>query len=263
MDFKTWVSLPSTKELGDIDLERYYYERVASESEFLNWYKSQDLPKYEKPGVAIDLITLSYDTVEGFQMLFIKRAAHPFKDHLAFAGGFVEPNESSDDACLREVEEELSLKLDKRRLTALPPVTTPHRDPRTWVISLPYLVYLTKDEMDSAKAGDDAEDIVIMNLGFDLNEVEKYKSSFAFDHYDILNTSLGILRKQAKVNPEFLCMLNEFTVSEACELVNSVAGETVILPNHFLKKYASILKNVGKRKGLASRPASVYKLDIE
>lgn len=35
--------------------EKTYYEQVASEAEFLDWYKKQDLPTYEQPSVTTDM----------------------------------------------------------------------------------------------------------------------------------------------------------------------------------------------------------------
>lgn len=39
----------------------------------------------------------------------IKRLRDPFKDHLAFPGGFVDYNEDPKEGCLRELKEECNL----------------------------------------------------------------------------------------------------------------------------------------------------------
>ena len=41
--------------------DKRYYEEVASEEEFLLWYKEQDLETYEKPSNTVDLVTFRYD----------------------------------------------------------------------------------------------------------------------------------------------------------------------------------------------------------
>lgn len=39
--------------------EKEYFETVASEADFLKWYKEQDLPTYETPSVTADLKNLT------------------------------------------------------------------------------------------------------------------------------------------------------------------------------------------------------------
>ena len=43
--------------------EKEYFETVASEADFLKWYKEQDLPTYETPSVTADMV--AYCFVEG------------------------------------------------------------------------------------------------------------------------------------------------------------------------------------------------------
>ena len=67
--------------------EKEYYETMADESAFLEWYKTQDLPKYETPSVTADMV--AYCFVEGqIKLLVIKRKAHPYQNKYALVGGF-------------------------------------------------------------------------------------------------------------------------------------------------------------------------------
>ncbi len=43
--------------------EKEYFETVASEADFLKWYKEQDLPTYETPSVTADMV--AYCFVDG------------------------------------------------------------------------------------------------------------------------------------------------------------------------------------------------------
>ena len=46
------------------------------------WYKTQDLPKYETPSVTTDMV--AYCFVEGqIKLLVIKRQAHPYQNKYA------------------------------------------------------------------------------------------------------------------------------------------------------------------------------------
>ena len=40
--------------------EKEYFETVASEADFLKWYKEQDLPTYETPSVTADMVAYCF-----------------------------------------------------------------------------------------------------------------------------------------------------------------------------------------------------------
>ena len=52
------------KEFTSKTAEKEYYEKEASEAEFLTWYRSQDQPKYEKPSVTVDMVLMCYNKEE-------------------------------------------------------------------------------------------------------------------------------------------------------------------------------------------------------
>ena len=84
--------------------EKEYFETIASEADFLKWYKEQDLPTYETPSVTADMV--AYCFVEGqLKLLAIRRKAHPYQHRLALVGGFVNKDEDATHACIREVKE--------------------------------------------------------------------------------------------------------------------------------------------------------------
>jgi 8-oxo-dGTP diphosphatase len=119
-------------------------------------------------------------------IVLIRRKNPPFTGKLAFPGGFVEYNETTEDAVMREVEEELGIKTKIIRLMGV--YSEPYRDPRHHTVSV---VYELKPLSTKFKAGDDAaefEKIPINNLTkLDLAE-------FAFDHgkiiFEIVNKRL-------------------------------------------------------------------------
>lgn len=115
-----------------------------TEAEFLAQY---DATKYDRPSVTVDIIIVS----DG-RLLLIKRGGHPCLGKLAFPGGFVEPDEDVYTAAVRELKEETGL--DAVNLRQLNVASTPNRDPRTRIITVPFLADI-KDE-SVLLAGDDA-----------------------------------------------------------------------------------------------------------
>ena len=87
-------------------------------------------------------------------MLLIQRGRPPFRGQYALPGGFVNPDESVDDAAARELKEETGV--DCGCLEQLRTFSTPGRDPRRWVITCAYLALVEKSEI-TVKAGDDAK----------------------------------------------------------------------------------------------------------
>ncbi len=115
-----------------------------TEKEFLEKY---DVSVYERPSVTVDVIIIKDDKV-----LLIKRGRHPSLGKLAFPGGFLEMTEDVYTAAARELFEETSLKV--RSLRQLRVASKPDRDPRTRIITVPFLADISNP--DELKAGDDA-----------------------------------------------------------------------------------------------------------
>ena len=100
-----------------------------TEKEFLARY---DASKFERPSVTVDIICICENKV-----LLIERGGHPFIGKLAFPGGFLEPGEDAYEGAARELYEETGLKAANLRM--LPAATAPGRDPRTRIVTLPFL----------------------------------------------------------------------------------------------------------------------------
>lgn len=115
-----------------------------TESEFLATY---DVSRFERPSVTVDIIIIN-----GGKILLIKRGGHPCLGKLAFPGGFLEMNEDVYAAAARELMEETNLKV--RSLRQLNVASKPDRDPRTRIITVPFLAEV--DDVSAVCASDDA-----------------------------------------------------------------------------------------------------------
>jgi 8-oxo-dGTP diphosphatase len=102
--------------------------------------------RFANRGVTIDALILRKDKI-----LLIKRAAEPFKGFWALPGGYVEWDETTEEAVQREVEEEVGLSVTSLKFIGL--YSNPKRHPKQ-CIDLAYAVE-TEGEV---KAGDDAAD---------------------------------------------------------------------------------------------------------
>ena len=135
--------------------------------------------KFTGPSLTTDALVLRKHTTDEYHdILLITRKKDPYKGKMAFPGGFVDYNEEPLAGCLRELDEECSLKGTNPELVAI--AGDPKRDPRKHIVTFCYKVDVA--ETAQAKAGDDAATAHF----YPLNEVIKKPDAFAFDHYAII-----------------------------------------------------------------------------
>jgi 8-oxo-dGTP diphosphatase len=108
--------------------------------------------EYPRPSLTVDAILFSFQESK-FKVLLIKRAKEPFKDYWAFPGGFINENESAEDAVVRELCEETGI--GDVKLEQFNTVSTPKRDPRGWTVSVVF-IGLVRSLNNRLIAGDDA-----------------------------------------------------------------------------------------------------------
>lgn len=118
---------------------------------------------------------------EDMKLLVIKRKNPPYQGEWALPGGFIDEGESPEDAFLRELEEETSLKLTSAKIIPLTVRKKEGRDPRGPVTSYPFLVWI--ENVEKVEGGDDAAQAEWVNI-LELTDL-------AFDHGAILCEALG------------------------------------------------------------------------
>jgi len=153
-------------------------ERILKKFEE-NEFEIEKLVKYgPRPAITVDGIIVENNKY----LILIRRKNPPFKGHLALPGGFVENNETTEEAVMREVKEELGVDTEIKSLFGV--YSEPSRDPRQHTISI---VYELEPISTKFKAGDDAakfERIPIKEIS-----IEHYPD-LAFDHDQIIKQFL-------------------------------------------------------------------------
>ncbi|WP_462281190.1 NUDIX domain-containing protein [Salinivirga cyanobacteriivorans] len=139
--------------------------------------------KYPRPAVTVDIILFTNETDP--KVLLIERKNPPFQGNWAFPGGFIEPDETLEDAAKRELKEETGMMI--HNLEQFKTYSEPNRDPRGRTISTVFYATITPDLASRVSAGDDAAKA-------DWFLLEKLPD-LAFDHQKIIN--------EAKINKIF------------------------------------------------------------
>ena len=141
--------------------------------------------KYPRPALTVDmLITRNTETKQ--EILLIQRLNPPFKNFWAMPGGFVDMDETLEQAAARELAEETGLQ--NVELEQFKAYSTVNRDPRGRTVSVVFTGQVKTNVI--ATAGDDAKNAA----WFDVFELPL----LAFDHEKIINEALINLMDNSK-----------------------------------------------------------------
>ncbi len=230
-----------------------------TEAEFLARYVPN---KYERPSVTVDMMILGVKLeLNTMKILLIKRKDHPYINHWALPGGFMEITESAHQAACRELEEETGLK--NIYLEQVYTMSQPDRDPRMRVVDIAYMALIP--EFPEAKAGDDASEALWFDVTFreehlilsnkergvmiqyklkpkvfrnGIVKVKGYipvldsKEALAFDHAEILLEGLTRLRNKIMYSDvAFNLVPKEFTLPDLQAVYEIILGKELYRAN--------------------------------
>jgi 8-oxo-dGTP diphosphatase len=208
--------------------------------------------KYPRPAVTVDCVVFGLDE-QDLKVLLIQRAAEPFAGCWALPGGFVEVDESLDDAARRELREETGV--EKLFLEQLYTFGAVDRDPRERVISVAYysLVKLSDHRVQAATDARDA-------AWFALDDLPK----LAFDHQQIVQAAHARVRGKVRYQPiGFELLPGKFTLRQLQQLYECVLDRPLDKRN-FRKKILSmkLLEELDEVEfDVAHRAARLYRFD--
>lgn len=132
--------------------------------------------EYPRPALTVDCVVFAA-AEDGLKLLLIERAGEPFKGRHALPGGFVDMDETTEEAARRELREETGLEIS--RLQQLSTFSRVDRDPRERVVSVAYFALV---QPSAVTAGDDAASA----RWFDSRALPP----LAFDHEEIVSLAL-------------------------------------------------------------------------
>jgi ADP-ribose pyrophosphatase YjhB (NUDIX family) len=206
-------------------------------------------PSRNKHLVAVDCIIFGYDILEKeIKLLLFKRIVEPAKGRWSLAGGFVEPNESLDDAASRIL----------RKLTGLESVFMKQsyaygdvdRDPGDRVISVSYFALIPIRDIN--------KDMADQN-GVSWRSLSKLPD-LIFDHPLMVKRALTELQNQIKTRPVGFELLPEkLTLVQLQDLYEAIYQRTIDKRN-FRKKILSmgILEKLEEKERETSKKGAYY-----
>lgn len=136
--------------------------------------------EYPRPAMTADVAVLRMESIP--EILLVQRKYPPFKDMWALPGGFMEMDETLEEAARRELLEETSVSAGE--LIRFDTYDKPGRDPRGRTITQVF-VMLWKKEMGLPMAGSDAKNLAWHEL--------TAIPDLAFDHAFIVNDVIQLV----------------------------------------------------------------------
>ena len=201
--------------------------------------------------VALDCIIFGFDG-QNIKLLVIKRDFQPEKNKWSLMGGFLQPDETLDDAANRILKQLTGLEgVYMEQLHVFSELT---RDPETRTLSVAYFALI-----DIHKYERQLNDLYHPEW-FLLSK----KPRLIFDHDDMVRLAQKQLRYKAALHPLLFELLQDrFTIPQLQSLYEGVY-ETIFDNRNFTRKIMStglLVKLNGKDKSNSKKGAFYYKLD--
>lgn len=208
---------------------------------------SYNIKDYEQVSVSTDAILLAYDANEGLKAIVMRRPSTEefFPDKLTLIGGFTHKGNYFIDECINTLQRKINLILSPEQLYEQHVISTPNRDPRGWIVSVPYISYLdTKQYQELDKSKVVVVDIAIADtITLTLNGENLTETDFGFDHYTILMNTIKELIKSSEWSLRFTQLLGKaFTLKRAHQLYSLLNPNNTVLINNFKRKFKTLLE---------------------
>lgn len=209
-----------------------------------------DASKYDRPSVTIDVVIFTLIERE-LHVLLVQRKRWPYEGYWAIPGGFINMDESLEQAARRELEEETGVR--DVYLEQLYTFGAPGRDPRTRVISIAYMA-LVRAEAQHLRVSDESHDVRWF-------PVRALPEALAFDHEQILSYAIGRLRSKLEYTTLAFQLLPElFSILELKHTYEQILGEKLDKGNFYRKiKESGLLEETTHVREGRGRPTRLWR----
>jgi len=203
--------------------------------------------------VAVDCIIFGFDGID-YKILLIQRGFAPEKEKWSLMGGFVQENESLEQAADRVLKQLTGL--ENVYLEQLQAFSEPKRDPIERVIAMAYVALIDIHKYEQ-QINDDFH-----ARWYLLRDLPK----LIFDHAQMVETALQRLRYKAAFHPILFELLPEkFTLPQLQAMYEGLY-DTKIDKRNFSRKVLStnlLVKEQDKDKSNSKKGAFFYSIDKE
>lgn len=237
---------------------------VRSSREEQEFLASYDASRFPHPSVTTDVALLTADRGR-LKALLIQRQEHPDRGKWSLPGGFVQMDESLDEAAARVLE----TKVGARRvfLEQLYTFGKPDRDPRTRVITVAYYALVNAASLDAKENGVRLATLHVPWKGerggpVQAQDEEGRNLPLAFDHAEILGLVVQRLRGKLDYAPiGFELLPPKFTLRELQSIHETILGRRLNKDSFRRRLLASgLIAPTGEREtGVGYRPAELYR----
>jgi 8-oxo-dGTP diphosphatase len=208
--------------------------------------------EYPRPALTVDCVVFGLDDKD-LKVLLIERTSEPFAGRWALPGGFVEMDESLDDAARRELAEEAGL--EEVFLEQLYTFGAVDRDPRGRVVTVAYYALVNTVE-HPLRAASDARTAAWFPVLSPPN--------LAFDHAEILHVAHQRLKGKVSYQPIGFELLPErFTLSQLQQLYETIL-ERRLDKRNFRRKVLSLgflEETAYTQRDVSHRAARLYRFN--
>ncbi|MCX6221687.1 MAG: NUDIX domain-containing protein [Bacteroidia bacterium] len=209
--------------------------------------RSEIYKNYSKHYVAVDCSIFGYEASE-LKLLLYPRAFEPERGKWSLMGGFVQEDESLEDAARRVLLQTTGLHdiyLEKASAFSLP-----YRDPGSRVISMTFVALVRIDLHDKE---------LVRESGAKWWPVTRLPE-LIFDHEEMVQNALDLLQQKALINVIGQELLPEmFTLTQLRNLYEAIFQKTLD-PGNFRKKILSLekIERLNEKNTTESKKGAFY-----
>ncbi len=201
--------------------------------------------------LTVDCVIFGFDGKK-MEILLIRRGSEPEAGKWALPGGFMEKEETLDDAATRVLS--LLTGMNNIYMEQFHTFGSLNRHPLGRVITVAYYALVDSTNYNLQPSWHASE-----TQWFDISEIPK----LGFDHKEIVNTALKTLKKEIAIRPiGFELLPNKFTLTDLQNLYEVILGESLDRRNFRRKlKAMDILIELDEMRPGAHIGATLYKFN--